>query len=40
MHVPRHNVRSDVRYIVSFEPNFTSGTGFVSSLALMAKFGA
>ncbi|KAF8056432.1 hypothetical protein HT031_006289 [Scenedesmus sp. PABB004] len=34
----RNNVRSDVRYIASFDPGVTFGTGFVSSLALLAKF--
>lgn len=35
----RHYVRSDVRYIASFDPAITKGAGFVSSLALLAKFG-
>jgi hypothetical protein len=32
-------VRSEPRYIASFEPTVTSGTGFVSSLSLIAKIG-
>ena len=36
---PRGDVRSDVRYVVSGEPNITGGTGFVSTLSLMARFG-
>jgi hypothetical protein len=36
----RNNVRSEARYIASFEPDVTYGTGFVPSLALLAKFGA
>jgi hypothetical protein len=35
----RNNVRSEARYIASFEPDVTYGTGFVPSLALLAKFG-
>uniref|UniRef100_A0A383W183 Pherophorin domain-containing protein n=1 Tax=Tetradesmus obliquus TaxID=3088 RepID=A0A383W183_TETOB len=34
----RNNVRSEARYIASFEPSVTAGTGFVPSLALLAKF--
>eukprot|EP00878_Enallax_costatus_P015146 GHUV01015858.1.p1 GENE.GHUV01015858.1~~GHUV01015858.1.p1 ORF type:complete len:328 (+),score=61.50 GHUV01015858.1:609-1592(+) len=34
----RNYVRSDVRYIASFDPSITKGAGFVSSLALLAKF--
>lgn len=30
-------MRSEARYAVSFEPSVTSGTGFVSSLSLIAK---
>lgn len=32
-------MRSEARYVVSFEPAITSGTGFVSSLSLIAKIG-
>lgn len=35
----RANVRSEARYAVSFEPDVTTGTGFVSSLSLIAKLG-
>lgn len=35
----RAGVRSEARYIASFEPTVTSGTGFVSSLSLIAKIG-
>lgn len=36
----RAGVRSDVRYVVSAEPRMTGGTGFVSTLSLMSRFGA
>lgn len=35
----RGNVRSEARYIVSFEPSITQGTGFATSLSLIAKMG-
>jgi hypothetical protein len=35
----RAGVRSEARYIVSFEPEVTAGTGFVGSLSLIAKVG-
>lgn len=35
----RGMVRSEVRYAVSGAPALTGGTGFVSTLSLMAKFG-
>eukprot|EP00877_Chromochloris_zofingiensis_P007076 jgi/Chrzof1/2621/Cz11g22220.t1 len=34
----RADVRSDARYVASFAPSITQGTGFVTSLALTAKF--
>lgn len=34
----RHDVRSEPRYIASFESQVTSGTGFVGSLSLVAAF--
>lgn len=35
----RAGVRSEPRYIVSGAPAITGGTGFVSTLSLMSKFG-
>ncbi|KIZ07612.1 hypothetical protein MNEG_0342 [Monoraphidium neglectum] len=35
----RSNVRSEARYVVSGAPAITGGTGFVSTLSLMSKFG-
>lgn len=37
-HPCRSRVRSEARYIASFERNITGGTGFVTTLALIAKF--
>lgn len=35
----RAGVRSEPRYVVSGAPAITGGTGFVSTLSLMSKFG-